>query len=208
MSASRPINLDELDRLTAATPEARDRALILLAAASGARINELAQATVRSIMKPDRSLSGILELPRKTTKGKKRSRTMQIAPRAQAALAAWLAQHPAPHLQAPLWCSLREPHQALSTRQLQRIITNAAGRAGLPGKVTAHSLRKFYGTRVYTLSQQDIAMTASALGHINPASTPRYLDLDGPRRAEILNAVLGHPSEATFGPDLPFDSAA
>lgn len=194
--------------MLAVTPCARDRALLLLAAASGGRVNELAQAIVRSVQAGDRTLTGTLELPRRTVKGKKRGRTIQLAARAQAAIAAWLAQHPAPHLAAPLWCALRAPHAALSVRQLQRIMTGAATRAGLPGKVTAHSLRKLYGCRVYELSGQDLAMTAAALGHINPSSTPRYLDLDGPKRAVVLSQILGDPADAQLGAELPLESAA
>lgn len=208
MPGSRPITLNELDQMLAVTSSARDRALLLIAAASGGRVNELAQAMVKSVLAGDRTLTGNLELPRRTVKGKKRGRTIQLAARAQAAIAAWLAQHPAPHLAAPLWCALRAPHGALSVRQLQRIMTGAAARAGLQGKVTAHSLRKLYGCRVYELSGKDIAMAAAALGHVNPASTPHYLDLDGPRRAAILSQILGDPRDAELGPELPFDTAA
>ena len=190
------------------TASARDRALLLIAAASGGRVNELAQATVKAVQAGDRTLTGFLELPRRTVKGKKRGRSIQLAARSQAAIAAWLAQHPAPHLAAPLWCALRAPHGALSVRQLQRIVTGAASRAGLPGKVTAHSLRKLYGCRVYELSGHDIAMTAAALGHINPASTPRYLDLDGEKRAAVLSQILGDPNDAHLGASLPLDTAA
>lgn len=46
--------------------------------------------------------------------------------------------------------------------------------AGLTGKVTTHSLRKSFGTKIYTVSK-DIMVTRELLGHANVNTTQKYI---------------------------------
>lgn len=203
MAAARPLTLAEFDALVATLKHPRDRALVLVAAASGARVAELCSATLAQVMGPGYTLTGALELPRRQTKGKRRSRTQPMAPRALRALDAWLQAHPSPLLASPLFPALRPPLRALTPRQVQRIIAAAATTAKIPGPVSPHSLRKLYGTQVYGHSARDIALTAALLGHASPQSTMHYLDLDGTRRSAAALAVFDHadttPGEAQHG---------
>lgn len=194
MAAARPLTLPEFDALVATLEHPRDRALVLVAAASGARVAELCSATVAQVMGPGYTLTGALELPRRKTKGQRRSRTQPMAPRALRALDAWLQAHPSPLLTSPLFPALRPPLRPLTPRQVQRIIATAATAAGLAGNVSPHSLRKLYGCQVYGHTRRDIALTASLLGHTSTQSTMHYLDLDGERRHAAALAVFDAPT--------------
>jgi site-specific recombinase XerD len=62
----------------------------------------------------------------------------------------------------------------LSRFQAHRILKQAYYDAGLTGKVTTHSLRKSFGTKIYTVSK-DIMVTKELLGHANVNTTQKYI---------------------------------
>lgn len=195
MGTSRPITLAELNDLVASATSTRDRAYLLLSAASGARVNEIRLCRVSAILNPFHSITGKLVLTRKNTKGKIRTRTTPLPARALHALSEWLNVHPRPIPNAFLFPHPGDPDRPLHTRTLQRIVTDTAATAKLSGPVTSHSLRKFFGTRVYLATNFDIASTAQALGHRNPASTSAYLDLDHDLREIAIREIFHDPRD-------------
>lgn len=176
MAGSRPLDLEELMILTAIAPTTRERALLMLLAGSGLRINEIRSAVLASIQHPDGKITGRIHITRSNTKGKNASRLISLPQPTIDALTEWLLDHPQQDRAAPLFPSSHDPTQPLTTRQLQRIITAAAKRAGLQGKVTAHSFRKYFAQTMYKALGNDINLTARCLNHKDPKSTMYYLD--------------------------------
>jgi integrase len=191
MPGSNPLTLDEIDSMLATAWRIRDRALILMICGCGTRANETRLIKVSDVMRADRTMTGKLQIPRANAKGKRRARTRDIPPRTMQGLLLWLAKHPAPHLNAPLWPSRENPEEPITTRTIQRIFNAAAKDLEPDRKITPHSGRKFFGTQIYARTGNDIAQAARALGQTNPTSTLHYLDLgdDGLRAAtmEVFN---------------------
>lgn len=187
MAGSRPLDLEELMILTSIEPTTRGRCLILLLAGSGLRIGELRSARVGSVMTAQGALSGRIHIPQKATKRQVAARLLVLPQATVDALGEWLKDHPNAERDAPLFPSSHEPTEPLTARQIQRIITGAARRAGLTGKVTAHSFRKYFARTMHRAMGNDISKTARALNHKNVQSTMYYLD---DAAAEIESAAL------------------
>ena len=60
-------------------------------------------------------------------------------------------------------------------QQAHRILKSAYEKAHLVGKVTTHSLRKSFASKVYNALGRDLINTQKALGHANINSTVKYL---------------------------------
>lgn len=72
----------------------------------------------------------------------------------------------------PLFVSLK--HRRISVRMVQIIIQNYAKFVLPPGvKVTPHTLRKTFGTQLYS-KYRDLYLTQHALGHSSPSTTAKY----------------------------------
>jgi integrase len=113
-------------------------------------------------------------------KGKKSSRTVPLHPKAKQALQEYLNT-----------LSTMEPKTRLFpfTRQhCHRILKGAFNKCKLEGKVTTHSLRKHFASKVHKALGENIFKTQQALGHASPSSTVHYLSFD---QAEISEAILG-----------------
>lgn len=195
MSPSRPITLSELDALMAATPDPDTRAFVMLAAATGARVNQLRLVRIPDVMDTAARLTGRLLLRRATEKGKTKARSLRIAPRALEHLARWLQHHPCPHGLAYLFPKHRDATQPLTVRTWQRRIRDAAHAAGLEGQITPHSLRKLFGRQVYAAAGLDLAAASQMLGHRNPASTRHYLEIDGDTMDDLSLSVFNDPRD-------------
>jgi len=176
MSGSKPLNLDEIDKLLDELDSKRDQAALLLSCACGLRAGTLAKLTLASVLDREHALTGRLEIPRKAIKGKRQAHALTIPPRALNALAIWIAKHPAPHRAAPMFPSTTRPDRGVCPRQWQRIISSAARRAGLDARLTPHSARKFFAQAIYASTKLDIQLTTRALGNKSPISTLHYLD--------------------------------
>lgn len=75
-------------------------------------------------------------------------------------------------LTLPLFVSLK--HNRITARRVQQIIKENGGYVvNADEKVTPHSLRRTYGTKVYN-ETNDLLLTQKALGHESPVTTERY----------------------------------
>ena len=62
----------------------------------------------------------------------------------------------------------------MDPRDVQRMVSEAARRAGIRFTVTPHTLRHSFATRFLAKNQGDIATLATILGHANISTTTRY----------------------------------
>lgn len=208
MSGSRAVDLEAVNNLSDHLHRARDQAIWITMCGTGARVGELSRATVGDVLGGDRRMKSKLHIPSGATKGKRRAKNLPMPERVQRALILWLSEHPAPHQGAPLFPSQKDKSAALTPRQIQRLIKNAAEAAGVEGKITPHSARKFFGTTVYESSGHDINLTAKALGHTSIAATPAYLELGNERLEHHSLAVFDATHQKELSLSSPDDDAS
>ena len=188
MSGSTPLDVSTIDGMIDAIESPRDRAALLLACGCGLRAGTLQKLRLTAVLNSRHELTGKIEIPRRALKGQRKAHTVDIPARALQALANWIAQHPQPHRQAPIFPSTKRPEQGICPRQWQRIICTAATKAGATGKITPHSARKFFAHAIYEGTGRDVQLATRALGNLSPMSTMHYLDFGGQRiRAATLD---------------------
>ncbi|HEU0256365.1 MAG TPA: site-specific tyrosine recombinase XerD [Microbacteriaceae bacterium] len=167
----RVLSVDEVTRLLAATdgdrPERiRDKALLELLYATGARISEATRLDVDDVVGKD--------LVRLRGKGAK-ERIVPVGSYAQAALAAYLVRV------RPAW-AVRKATPALflgvrggrlSRQNAWLIIRRAAGIAGLESAVSPHTLRHSFATHLLE-GGADVRVVQDLLGHSSVTTTQIY----------------------------------
>ena len=185
---------DEIDRLLGApsggSPAAqRDRAILELMYACGLRASEATGLRVTDIDVEEAML-------RTTGKGSK-ERVVPVGRTAVTAVSAWLRNG------RPEMVGLRDEPAlfvnqrggALSRQGLYKIIRGHAGRAGLEGKMSPHTLRHSFATHLLA-GGCDLRVLQEMLGHADIATTQIYTHLSAQRlKDQYFNA---HP-RATSG---------
>ena len=155
-AAERVLTEAEVEKLLAAV-DGRDRALLHLLYASGARVAELVGLTAGACV-PDPRGGGAL-----TLHGKRGSRTVRLGRRAWAALEQLRAQKPP---QAPVL--------GIGVERVRQILARAAKTAGLQKKPSPHWLRHSHGTHAHRAGAS-AALIRDTLGHASIATTDTYL---------------------------------
>ena len=77
-------------------------------------------------------------------------------------------------------------HRELDPRDVQRMVSEAARRAGIKFTVTPHTLRHSFATRFLAKNLGDMASLATILGHANIRTTTRYLHPSARRVQEMV----------------------
>lgn len=152
----KPLSPDEIERLIAAAPEPRDRAVIEVFYATGVRISELAALCIEDVNLGGRVATATV---RKGKGGK--DRVVGIGRPAVRALREYLSGR------------MRGRVFPVSSRQIRRIVRDAATRAGL-GRVHPHQLRHSFATHCLNHGM-DIRYVQEILGHSNLMATQKYL---------------------------------
>ncbi|MGH2378549.1 MAG: tyrosine-type recombinase/integrase [Candidatus Limnocylindria bacterium] len=147
----------------------RDRAVLEMLFGTGVRVSELAALTIRQVDLARREAEVI-------GKGG-RSRLVLLTEEAAGWVDRYIAtrtdDHPAMFVR-----SHRKDVQALSVRRIQKILDDAAKRAGLPFRVSPHMLRH---SRLTILARHAGVQAAQRIaGHSSLATTSRYLHLSDP----------------------------
>lgn len=188
----RVLRVDEVERLLAApdaaTPQGlRDRALLELLYATGARVSEACGLDLPALDLPQ-------QLVRFAGKGGK-ERVVPLGEPAGDALREYLGaarphllakRAPGPGTDAVL---LNGRGGRLGPRDARTAVERAAARIGL-GRVTPHTLRHSFATHLLE-SGADIRVVQELLGHASLATTQRYTHLSRGRLREVHSAA--HP---------------
>src|SRR6266550_1904815 len=181
----------ETERLLAAPPSEAllDRALLELLYAAGLRVSEALRLDLEDI-----SLDGAFV--RVIGKGD-RERLVPVGEVAIEAIRTWLAgpraaliaaHHVAPVRGGPLF--LGRTGRRLARQQAWAIVKRAAAGAGLPGRVSPHTLRHSFATHLLE-GGADLRIVQELLGHASISTTQLYTHLTGERVREVY--ARAHP---------------
>jgi integrase/recombinase XerD len=168
----------EVERLLAAVPASdargrRDRALLELLYATGARVSELLGALVRDLQ-PE------LRLLRLKGKGS-RERLVPVGRSALRALAAHHGDRGGPPPEAPLVASLRG--RRLTRDRAFRLLRACAEAAGI-GALSPHALRHAFATHLLE-GDADVRAVQELLGHASVSTTQIYTHVEQDRLTAI-----------------------
>lgn len=168
--------------------DARGRALFTLGCKAGFRVSELLSLQVSDALTHDGAIASSIEVLKRNTKGKAKSRRVALHADARAALEAWVEvmRSRSARLAGPLFPS-RKGSAAISRVQAYRLLTAAYRKAGLEGRLGTHAMRKTFAARIYEKTNRDLLKTQSALGHAQVTSTAAYLSFN---ESEVTAAIL------------------
>jgi integrase/recombinase XerD len=153
----------------------RNLALLELLYGSGLRASELV-GLPRGAVRPGQ--------PFLMVRGKgDKERLVPISSRAQAAVAAWVAQAPG----GSIWLFPSGKSHLSRVRLFQVVRTMAADAGIAPERVSPHVLRHAFATHLLS-GGADLRVLQSLLGHADIATTQIYTHVDSARLVELVNA--------------------
>lgn len=134
---------DELAVIFASCIHTRDRAMLEVLYESAARASEILSMSFKNTTFNEDGTTTII------IKGKTGTRPVPLF-ESVPALKTWLNAHPIG--KGPIWCSLRRPHNTITSRQLYQVLQHALDRAGIKGKKRiVHMLRHTRATELVRL---------------------------------------------------------
>lgn len=147
----------------------RDTALFALLYGSGLRISEALALDVRDAPQPGQS-----DALRVLGKGAKQ-RLVPVLPTVRQAIAVWIAVHPNPSPDQPLFLGKRGAR--LDPAVAQKILRAFRRLNGLPEHATPHALRHSFATHLLA-GGADLRAIQDLLGHASLSTTQRYTAVD------------------------------
>lgn len=187
------LSVEELQRLFAATPNPKHRALLLTTYAAGLRVSEVVRLKVTDIESdPGRMLIRVNQ-----GKGNKDRYTLLSARLLQELRAYWRLERHRPWLFPG-----HDPKRHMPSRTASRIYNHARQRAGIDHGGGIHTLRHCFATHLLD-SGVDPRTIHMLLGHGSLKTTARYLHVSRQQLAKVRSPldVLCFP-EANLAPVL------
>lgn len=149
--------------------QARNLAFFSLLYGSGLRISEGLGLDVRSAI-------ALRTNPTLTVVGKgAKTRIVPVLPAVRVAIEAWLAVHPTPNPDSPLFLGARG--KRLDPAVAQKVLRTYRRLAGLPEHATPHALRHSFATHLLAAGT-DLRSIQDLLGHASLSTTQRYTAVD------------------------------
>lgn len=170
----------ELERLTAAATNPRDRALVWLCVGAGLRVGEACTMNIGHV-----GTDGSVLVEGSRAKSR-RSRRCYIAPRAAEYLGAYLATRPNAGHSEPLFPSQKGGGHMTANSGVH-LVVRLMSAAGIQG-ASSHSLRR---THANTARRQgvDILIVQRQLGHARINTTAEYLSASEAERRAAINGI-------------------
>lgn len=167
----------EVIRILAAIRNRKHRAIVLLIYSAGLRVSEAVRLRPEDL-DVDRRLVRV-----RRGKGGK-DRYSLLADRAIEAVRLHREDSP----DGPWLFSGARPDRHLTPRSVQRVITEAAAKAGIRKRVTPHTLRHSFATHLLEAGT-DLRYIQELLGHASSRTTELYTHVSRPRLAAIRNPL-------------------
>lgn len=187
---------DEVRRIARELDSHRDRALFALLVYTGARISEVLGLDVDDVRRRGIELSIRRQITyrRRSTKGSRTGRVVDVHPDLEAALLLYLGQDPSRDL-GPLLLSRHGLR--LSRAQASKRISAAVVAAELgDDRVSSHSTRHTFAQTLHD-SGRPIGMIQELLGHADIAQTRGYIEVRPEQMAEAIRSLpddhIGRP---------------
>lgn len=195
MKGCRPVEPEEFEamrqHMAKGTCGPRNVALWTMGCQMGPRISELLQLRLRDVMEGGK-IRGEVTLWKRYRKRKPETMLLPVTRDAKKALGKWIRE-----LVRRGWSGMddflfqsadRGRNCPVCAETVRRMIRMSAMACGVSGKVATHSMRKTFAHRIHVAAMRwrengqtldPIQETMVALGHKDPASTIRYLGIDG-----------------------------
>ena len=162
--------------------QARDQALFTLLYGCGLRIAEALALDVSGAPLPG------ADAPLRVVGKGSKQRLVPVLPAVREAIAAWLALHPSPEPDAPLFVGVRGGR--LDPAVAQRTMRTFRRLRGLPEHATPHALRHSFATHLLD-GGGDLRSIQELLGHASLSTTQRYTSVETARLMEVWRKA--HP---------------
>lgn len=165
--------------------------MILFLCHTGLRISEMACLEVRHVTALGQVRDELFLSPKMGTKTEFAARVLPLNSKARECIAGLLEFNKqrgfSVEERAPLfpW----KNHQALPIREAEREIQTLRERAGLSAKITPHSFRHFFGTRLQQAGV-DAYTIKTLMGHKDITSTDTYFNTSEARRRSAVEALV------------------
>lgn len=175
----------------------RDECLFVMGCEMGPRISELLSLRLCDVVEDGKIRADVM-LCKRFRKRKPESMYLPVPPASGKLLRLWVRQLCAQGWNGkenglfPGWSGR---NRSIRPQTARKILTDAARRAGLTGRISTHSMRKTFAQRVYQTvlrrratgqAMDPITETMQALGHHDPKNTMLYLGLSGVNTREIV----------------------
>jgi integrase/recombinase XerD len=186
--SARPFTDSEVSRLSehfAKIGHTRNRLLLVLGCCTGYRISELIQISVGHVWSSDDVVYEVT-LQRRHLKGghgahcrSVRGRRVPLSESVRDAIRNHLAVIGTTYPQRSLFASARSGEGGMNRSSVFRMLREACMACGIDStRVSTHSFRKTFVSRIYKASGHDLIATQRIVGHTNPQTTSRYLETD------------------------------
>lgn len=161
MKGCKVLNNDEIKSLLNVAENQRERMLVMVGLYFGTRISETVSLTFGDFHNTDHLRIRRLK--------KSNTSTLRIPDDFRAELDKLRNEYESQGIKiskkTPLFLSRKGQNQPLTNRHASRLLQEMFQRAGIRGKVGAHSFRKTFTTKIFELTGKDIMQTANYTGH-------------------------------------------
>lgn len=172
----------------------RNRCIFIFGYYTGFRINEILSVKFGTIFENTAcKFRKVIFMQKELMKSKKRGRKMVINEPLRQAIMEWVDVYTGLigkiDLSDYLFVGRKNKHATrLRKESFALILHRACDEAGIP-RVGTHCMRKSFANNMYQLCGKDIAKTQRAMGHSDPRTTLRYLELDFNDIADVVNQM-------------------
>lgn len=164
----------------------RNKALFLLGLYTGYRISEILSLKVGMFYGDYGQLLEEVTIAKENMKGKKRPRTMPVHADAWAACLEWIESA---GLTNDEYLFKSREGLAISRIRAWQIFKSIFNALGFKGKVSLHSMRKTFATKVYYATGRDLIETRDIIGHVKMETTALYIGIDQEKKKSAVDKL-------------------